>query len=391
MNVAIVQETVDIRRGGAETSTLEMANALVEQGAEVTVVARGGAGDVLTDDRRVTIHYIDTTGSRLLRSVRFVRAADEYCRHERFDIIHAVTPCLSASVYQPRGGTYGETVARNIALERHFWQRWMKRLDRRLNMRQRFLLLLERRLLCDERAPHVAAVSDYVRRQVERDYGVSPTRVRVIFNGAAITPLAEEQQPRARRNVGGALGVPAAAPLLLFVAHNFKLKGLRELLDALPHVGGHDAEGPPPVLLIIGRGDRRPYVRQVRRRRLTERVRFVDAVEDMRCYYAAAGLLVHPTWYDPCSRVVIEALRCGVPVVTTRHNGAAEMMEPGVHGEVVESPRDARALAAAIDRALAPAVAEACRAAAPAARERLSMARHARELLELYEEVRKGR
>ena len=42
-------------------------------------------------------------------------------------------------------------------------------------------------------------------------------------------------------------------------------------------------------------------------------------------YYAAADLYVHPTFYDPCSLVVLEAAACGLPIITSRYNGAAEL------------------------------------------------------------------
>ena len=103
--------------------------------------------------------------------------------------------------------------------------------------------------------------------------------------------------------------------------------------------------------------------------------------------YAAANLLAHPTHYDPCSRVVLEALCCGLPVVTTRHNGAAEVMRAGVHGQVIDAPRDVESLRGAIRTCLSSQLRAACESDAAAMRERLSMSRHARELIALYETV----
>ena len=49
-------------------------------------------------------------------------------------------------------------------------------------------------------------------------------------------------------------------------------------------------------------------------------------VPKMRNAYFAADFLVHPTFYDPCSLVVLEALACGLPIITTRYNGASELL-----------------------------------------------------------------
>ncbi len=63
-----------------------------------------------------------------------------------------------------------------------------------------------------------------------------------------------------------------------------------------------------------------------------------------------ADFLVHPTFYDPCSLVALEALACGLPVVTTRYNGASELLTPPNDGVVIDDPHDANELASAMYR-----------------------------------------
>ncbi|MFM8271267.1 MAG: glycosyltransferase, partial [Gemmata sp.] len=66
--------------------------------------------------------------------------------------------------------------------------------------------------------------------------------------------------------------------------------------------------------------------------------------------YFGSDFLVHPTFYDPCSLVALEALACGLPVITTKYNGASELLTPPADGAVIDSPHDAAALAAAMHR-----------------------------------------
>ena len=388
MKVAIVQEQIDARRGGAETSVLEMARQLAALGMEVTLVCAACEG---ATDAGVEIALCPVgAGSKVVHAIRFVAEADRYCHEHDFDIVHAVTPCFSCNVYQPRGGTYVETVERSIGLATGFWTRLLKRLGRRFNRRQRFLLLVERGMLNTKRPPYVAAVSEYVMRQVITAFPRYPKRrLRVVFNGVDLAAPHTGENERWRAETRRKLGIATDRPVLLFVAHNFKLKGLRELIGALARVELHEclAGRESPLLLIAGRDNPKPYERQARRAGIAAQVRFLDAVDDLRPFYAAADALVHPTWYDPCSRVVLEALGQGLPAVTTRLNGAAEIMRDGVHGAVVESPRNLAELARAIGRCLAEELRTACRAAAPALSGQLSMARHARELAELYKEI----
>lgn len=418
MRVAIVQETIDAQRGGAETSTLEMARHLAALGLNVTVVAAAAAGapraaeepgrtlekperaagrlDRAADEPNTPLQtrLIPVAGaSKAARTRAFVAGADEFCRAERFDIIHAVTPCLSANVYQPRGGTYLETIARSAALVSNPLLRALKSLGRRFNARQQWLLRTERALLTRETPPFVAAVSAYVKRQVETAFHVPPARVRVVFNGVEIEPLGAPEAAERRAALRQTLGLAADAPLVLFVAHNFKLKGLAELIQAAAWRSADSGSiaAPAWTLAVAGRDKPDPYERLARRLGVAGHVRFLGAGVPMSSLYAVADVLAHPTWYDPCSRVVLEALSVGLPVVTTRWNGAAEALEPHRHGEIVDSPAEIPSLAQAIQQCLRPEIRAACRADAPRLRERLSMARHARELKTFYEEIASGR
>lgn len=382
MKVALIQEHIDPARGGAETSTLEMARHLAELGPDVTIVYSADAGTTPYVRDNVTYLPIITAGaSKLLRTYRFVSGVQALCRVERFAIVHAITPCLTANVYQPRGGTYPETIRRSTALAPAA-VRWLKRLGRRFNARQNFLQRVERLLLTKHRARvMVAAVSDYVRRQVVEGYDFPAERAQVVFNGVDSRPLSADESAKQRIELRGRLGLGEAQKLVLFVAHNFRLKGLRELLMALAHGGAPQAGA---HLVVAGRDRTGPYEQLAARQ---GHVHFVGTDTPVRAWYAAADVLAHPTWYDPCSRVVLEALAAGLPVVTTHYNGAAEAMTVGRHGAVVPVPNDRAALWAALQAALQPEVRAACLADRAALAERVSMARHARELLALYETV----
>ena len=74
----------------------------------------------------------------------------------------------------------------------------------------------------------------------------------------------------------------------------------------------------------------------------------VGAIDDPVPYYAAADVFVLPTFYDPCSLSVSEAAASGLPSVTTRFNGAAELLTEGVDGSVIADPADDVELAGAI-------------------------------------------
>ena len=63
-------------------------------------------------------------------------------------------------------------------------------------------------------------------------------------------------------------------------------------------------------------------------------------MSDLVRLYAAADIFILPTIYDPFSNACLEALACGLPVITTRANGFSEIIEDGVHGSIVDCAND---------------------------------------------------
>lgn len=131
----------------------------------------------------------------------------------------------------------------------------------------------------------------------------------------------------------------------LLLAHEPLLKGLPTVLDAMLRA---EVTGLRPAFHLVVGGRRLDEARRlVARRGLAARVTVVGATADPRPLYAAADVLVQPTWYDPCSLVTLEALSMGLPVVTTPRNGAVELM--GMRGGIaVEQPGSAEGVAVAL-------------------------------------------
>lgn len=378
LRVALVIERLEGWRGGAETSTFQLARRLAERGCQVTLVTRSL---VRASGEFELLRVPAPRGPRGLQTAGFVQRAAAATTANAFDIVHAITVCPTADVYQPRGGTIRQTVARNLALRRGQISRQLKRLANAFNLKQQVLHRLEARLLGRRQPPVVAAVSDYVARQVRQQYHLDAEQVQVIFNGVEPYEPPGPGSNRDREALQRRYNLPANTTLALVVAHNFKLKGLARLIEALPGVTGHLR------VLVVGRDKPAKYRAQAARLGVADRLRFVGAADDMGEFYRGADLCIHPTYHDPCSRVVLEALSAGLPVITTRHNGAAEVMQDGVHGYVIESADDVPALGEAIGRLLDPDRRRTMAQQARTLRERISMSRHARELMQLYEQL----
>ena len=140
--------------------------------------------------------------------------------------------------------------------------------------------------------------------------------------------------------------------------------------------------GRPAHLAVAGRGP----VRRFRGPNVT----FFGSIghAELQRFYRGADFLILPTWYDPFANVTLEALASGLPVITTRANGAAEILEEGVDGAVVETARDRGALVDQIGLFADTAKREEARAACRRKAEQFGLADHVGKVVELCMKVR---
>lgn len=387
MKIAIVNERIEVWRGGAETSGMEIASLLAERGHDVHIFTTTNAQNL----PGISIHSV--TPSKVLRTrrmVSFLRRADEAIKREGCDVTHAISPMPTADIYQPRGGLLPEIVARNVATRPTASRRLFKRAMLAMNVKQRSQVALERRIFRDG-GPIIACVSEYVARQCREHYAAPDERVRVIFNGVNPPLLSEAERSSQRAEMRSELGVADDELLLLFLAHNYRLKGINPLIEAVARLVGGGFKS--FRLLVAGRDNVVPYKRRIDAMGLGQYVTFTGPTKRAARFFAGADVCVHPTFYDPCSRVVLEALYYGVPSITTRYNGASEMMKDGSNGFVIDRPDDSGMLARRIQDLSSAALRRQFSENAVLLRGKIGMARHVAELEALFEDVldRKGR
>ena len=150
----------------------------------------------------------------------------------------------------------------------------------------------------------------------------------------------------------------------------------------------YDSEHQCVHLAVVGGKRLERWRRFARRIGIGSAVTFTGTVQDTVPYYAAADAYVHPTFYDPCSLVLLEAAASGLPIVTTKRcNGVSELLRDEVDTLFVEDPTDTCALAAQIQVLLDDSVRRAMGKAARQMALSHSFDRNVYELLAVYSET----
>jgi UDP-glucose:(heptosyl)LPS alpha-1,3-glucosyltransferase len=360
MNIAFCYENVMPARGGCETYIADLSRRLVADGHEVHLYACRWDAEALP--RSMRYHTLSVpSGPRFLRPWRFSSA----CAQALKETIHEVTigfdKTWGQDVLYPQGGLHAASAIHNIGKHRHGLTRALAGFVKQCDLAHWSFLRFEKKQYLGSKNPIIVVNSHMVAGHFQQYYGIGPERLRVIHSAIDPARFSHSDRLKLRQKFREENGITGDEVVGLFVAMNYQLKGLEPLLRAvalLPQASRFR-------LIVVGHPRFQSYARLADRLGIAERVLFLGPRRDVHGCYYASDFLVHPTFYDPCSLVVLEALACGLPVITTRFNGASELLHPPREGFVLDSPHDVLKLAKCIselsDRQLRNRCAEAAR------------------------------
>jgi len=200
------------------------------------------------------------------------------------------------------------------------------------------------------RADRLVAVSNALRDLAVR-LGADDARIRVIGNGVDL----EKFHPVDKLDARSELGLPANAKVLISVGGLVERKGFHRVIASIPVLLRRH---PDLHYLVVGaagpEGDFSSFLfKQVEELELGDRVHFLGSwpPERMKIPLSAADVFVLATRYEGWANVFLEAMACGLPVVTTRVGGNEQVVSRAALGSLVPFG-DAGALIDALDRAL---------------------------------------
>jgi len=326
------------QKGGAERYLVDLSTRMINEGHEVHVFAENWD----EEDQRIHLHHVKTIPfPKSLRLLSFAIRATKEMEKGSYDITLGVGNTFRSTILQPHGGVHWAWFWRSLRAYDHPILWTIKFLGRILSPKQWMNGYIEDAPYRGKNLPKIIAISDMVKQDMIRWYKVPEDRITVVYNGVNI----ERFHPRNRQyreEIRKRYGIGDEI-VILFVSNNFRMKGLNYLMKALSNL---KKEGSSPFkLLVLGRDRQRLYLHLAKKIGISNEIIFAGSTDQPEKYYGAADLLVHPTFYDPCSLTVLEALASGLPVITTYSNGASRIITQAQEGFVIPNPRDEKTLA----------------------------------------------
>lgn len=332
----ILQVLPELRSGGVERGTIEIAGAIARAGGKSLVASRGGpmAGQLQKiGATHITLPLASKNPFVIwLNAHRLARIIRKY----KVDIIHARSraPAWSAWLAAKKTGCHFVTTFHGTyGLQNKYKRKYNSIMTR---------------------GERVIAISHFIEEHIRQNYAIDPERLRIIHRGVDLRLFnINAHLPQHMIELVKEWRLPEELPLILFPGRFARWKGQEVFVKALaklPHRNffavilgddkGHESYREEIEKLIVDSG-------------LSGHVRIARHTQYITEAYMLAKLVV-ATSIEPeaFGRVVLEAQAMGKPVITTNHGGPQETVINEETGLLVP-PGDVEALATAIDNVLA--------------------------------------
>jgi UDP-glucose:(heptosyl)LPS alpha-1,3-glucosyltransferase len=307
--------------GGAEAYLKRLANGVVEAGHNVQLIATNG-----WPQDQWPFGPVTRLGAESV--VGFADELEQIRPQLDCDVLLSLERVWSCDVYRAGDGVHRAWLARRRKFELP-----LKQFARALNRKHRDLLHLEESLFASRKAGRVIAASQMVKHEIVDLYGYPPDRIDIVHNGVPLDKFRFDSELRAKSRED--FGLKPDQIAVLFAGSGWERKGLLFAIQAMALCKNRKMR-----LLVAGRGNAALYKTKRMRFWREDPVRFLGELADLVRVYAAADIFILPTIYDPFSNACLEALACGLPVITTPSNGFSEIIEDSVHGSIVEHAGD---------------------------------------------------
>ena len=308
--------------GGAERFISRALEALGSEQLDLNIITRSWQGTPHPDWH---LHICNPPKlGRVSRERGFARAARACWEREKFDIVQSHERIAGCDIFRAGDGVHRVWLEQRARIVSS-WQR----LSASLSPYHRYVLQAEAEMFNSPTLKAVICNSEMVKRDILRCFSLGAEKIHVIHNAIdsnRFQPATDATRHATRQQ----LSLPDSATVLIYVGSGFERKGLKAAIEALA--------GSDRYLIVVGQDKQlQRYQQLANQLNCLDRLRFVGVQQDVQPFYHAADGLLLPTLYDPFPNVVLEAMACGLPVITSTGCGGAEFITAGQQGFVCDA------------------------------------------------------
>jgi UDP-glucose:(heptosyl)LPS alpha-1,3-glucosyltransferase len=219
---------------------------------------------------------------------------------------------------------------RTFLTRRFFYEPFYKRLFFHISPLHYIFLKIEKKAFENPNLKKLITNSYMVKEEIQNFYNIDPKKIKVIHNGIRLDDSKEAFstyekkyfKEKDQRDVF----------TFLFIGSGYKRKGLYNLLKAFSKIFEKDFR-----LIVIGKDKNINFYKKLCiKLKIDKKVEFLNEQKNVYKYYQMSDCFVLPTFYDPFANVTLEALSMGLYVITSKYNGAKEVLLKN-HSSVIDN------------------------------------------------------
>jgi UDP-glucose:(heptosyl)LPS alpha-1,3-glucosyltransferase len=373
MKIAIIRQKF-VLYGGAEQFVQGYIQQLAEAGHDIHIFANQWTS---SEHPNIHLHHVPAFKlNAFIRTMSFAWFAAKAVGKESFDIIQSHEKTWKQNVYRVGDGCHKEWLN-----QRRRFLPALKGFSLSYNPFHRLILKLEKNLFEAGECRSFIAISQMVKNDILKHYHCPQEYISVVYNGVDLKRFHPDNKNIHRENIRKELEIPKSSVLILFVGSGFERKGLKSLLQATQYFSSKNW-----MLLIMGKGKWNKYLHFVPKN-LRGKIIYKEPVPDIEKYYSASDIFALPSIYEPFGNANLEALASGLPVITSRHCGAADIISHRQNGLIVETPESSEEVAKNINSLFDSTVRQSMGQNGRSLAEQFSVKKNTRKMVEVYQKI----
>lgn len=307
------------KSGGLEKQTDFIVKALIQKGFHVHFVTTKGKS-IQPSVKNLTFHFLRRWPVfSFFRILFFERQAAKWLKKNKMNVVLGLDRTTLQTHIRAGNGVH-KTYLKN----REIYFGLLDFLLNKINPLHHLVLSIEKRAFQNPALKKIIVNSNMVKSEIIKWYNVDPNKIVVIHNGVEWKKNEEHfiNGFKDRHKLEARLKVTPDKFNLLFVGNGFKRKGLNRILIAFSKIENDDLR-----MLVVGKDKKlNRYKKLAENLRIGSKVTFFGQQPSLDIFYQISDALILPSYYDPFSNATIEALSMGLMTITSKENGAHEII-----------------------------------------------------------------
>ncbi len=308
--------------GGLERDFLRIAKACQQRGHQIYIYTMQWDGEIPSgvNIRFIKIHNI----SNHRRALNFAAAIPTYLKQDKPDVVIGFNRMPHLDIYFAGDSCYQAQAQNKYGILTRFLPR------------HRAYISLENAIFSKAANTEILLLTPHAQNDFIGYYQTAKKRFHVMPPGVAPDRIFPENHAQIREQVRQEYHLTDQQYLLLMIGSDFKRKGVDRALNgvaSLPQTLKDNVK-----LMIIGKGDAKPYLHLAQQLNIQKNVLFMDGRQDIMRFLIGADILLHPAYQETAGMVLLEALVARLPVLVTANCGYASYIEASQAGLLITQP-----------------------------------------------------